>query len=388
MNPGIVIKQATINDAIKKEPYRSDLLIVDGKIKRLAPILNGKEINDANIIDGEGLFVYPGFVEAHCHIGMDGYGLGVNEVDFNELTDSITPQLSAIDAINPRDPTFRMALESGVTCVATGPGSSNVLGGVFIAIKTVGSRIDDMVIKKDVAMKCSFGENPKKCYREKDNFSRMSTASKIRTMLEKTKDYARRKEAARDDILSAPEYDEKLEALIPVIMGKLPLKAHAHRADDIFTAIRIAKEFNLKLAIDHCTDGSLIAKELAQEGYPLAVGPSMGHPSKPELVNASFTTPGILVNAGCKVSIITDSPVVQQHYLALCAGLAIKSGMSEFDALKAITINAAAHIGLEDRIGSIEEGKDADLVITNGSPFKSDTVINTVIVDGVIQFRQ
>ena len=241
-----------------------------------------------------------------------------------------------------------------------------------------------MVVKKAVAMKCAFGENPKRCYKEKDNYSRMTTASKLRIMLEKTKEYLQRKEAAGDDILKCPSYDPKLEAMIPVVLGEMPLKAHAHRADDIFTAIRIAREYGLGLAIDHCTEGALIAEELAAEGYPVAVGPSFGHAGKVELRNKSFETPGILAKAGCQVSIITDSPVIQQQYLPLCAGLAVKHGMDAFLALQAITIHAAAHIGLEDRIGSLEEGKDADVVIADGDPLVSDTVIEKVFVDGVL----
>lgn len=384
MEQMILIKQGMVHDAVHEEAYQADILIADGKIKKIAPVLDGKIVNDAMVIDASGKQIYPGFVEAHCHLGLDGYGVGFEGQDYNEATDSLTPQLSAIDGINPQDPTFSMALKAGVTCVATGPGSSNVLGGTFCAIKTVGKRVDDMVVKKAVAMKCAFGENPKRCYKEKDNYSRMTTASKLRIMLEKTKEYLQRKEAAGDDILKCPSYDPKLEAMIPVVLGEMPLKAHAHRADDIFTAIRIAREFGLGLAIDHCTEGALIAEELAAEGYPVAVGPSFGHAGKVELRNKSFETPGILAKAGCQVSIITDSPVIQQQYLPLCAGLAVKHGMDAFLALQAITIHAAAHIGLEDRIGSLEEGKDADVVIADGDPLVSDTVIEKVFVDGVL----
>lgn len=382
MEQMILIKQGTIHDSVHEEAYQADILIADGKIKKIAPILEGKIINEAKIIDASGKHVYPGFVEAHCHIGLDGYGIGFEGQDYNELTDSLTPQLSAIDGINPQDPTFAMALEAGVTCVATGPGSSNVLGGTFTALKTIGNRVDNMVVKKAIAMKCAFGENPKRCYKEKDNYSRMSTASKLRIMLEKTKEYMEKREAAGEDIVKRPAYDPKLEAMIPVIKGELPLKAHAHRADDIFTAIRIAREYGLKLTIDHCTEGALIASDLAKEGYPVAVGPSLGHASKFELRNKSFETPGILAKAGCQVSIITDSPVIQQQYLPLCAGLAVKNGMDEFAALQAITINAARHIGIEDRVGSLEEGKDADIVIANGNPLISDTAIEKVLLDG------
>lgn len=387
MKDMLIIKQGTIHDAVEREPYVADILVEDGKITKIAPVLEGKIINEAQILDATGLQVYPGFVEAHCHLGLDGYAIGFEGADYNEMTDSLTPQLSAIDGLNPQDESIRLAMEGGVTCVAAGPGSSNVLGGAFTVYKTVGKRIDDMVIKEKAAMKCAFGENPKRCYKDKDNYSRMSTASKLRIMLEKTKEYLKRKEAAGDDVLKMPAYDPKLEALIPVIKGELPLKAHAHQANDIYTAIRIAREFQVGLAIDHCTDGSLIAEDLAKEGYPVAVGPSLGHATKFELKNKSFQTPGDLARAGCQVSIITDSPVIPQQYLALCAGLAVNSGMDEFDALKAITINAAKHIGVADRVGSLEVGKDADFVMAEGDPMVSDTKIKYVLIDGKVTYE-
>lgn len=387
MKEMLLIKQGTIYDAVHEEPYVEDILVEKGQIKQIAPVLEGKIINEAKILDASGLNVYPGFVEAHCHLGLDGYAIGFEGADYNEMTDSLTPQLSAIDGLNPQDESIRLALEGGVTCVAAGPGSSNVLGGTFTAYKTTGKRIDDMVIKKKVAMKCAFGENPKRCYKDKDNYSRMSTASKLRIMLDKTIEYKKKKEAAGDDVLKQPAYDPKLEALIPVIEGELPLKAHAHQANDIYTAIRIAREYHLGLAIDHCTDGALIADDLAKEGFPVAVGPSLGHATKFELKNKSFTTPGILAKAGCQVSIITDSPVIPQEYLSLCAGLAVKDGMSQFDALKAITINAAKHIGVSDRVGSIEIGKDGDFVIAERNPMVSDTKLSYVIIDGIIRYQ-
>ena len=231
-------------------------------------------------------------------------------------------------------------------------------------------------------MKCAFGENPKFCYKEKDNASRMSTAAKLRAMFNKTKAYIAKKEAAGDDVSKLPAFDEKLEALIPVVNREIPLKAHAHRADDMFTALRIAREMNLRITLEHCTDGHLIANYLAKENVPLAVGPSLTNATKVELKNKSFETPGILDKAGCQVSIITDAPVVPQQYLALCAGLAVKSGMDKFAALKGITLNPARHLGVEDRVGSLEAGKDADIVIADGDPFELDTNILMVYIDG------
>lgn len=381
----LVIKQGMIYDAVHEEPYIADILVEGGKIVKIAPVLEGRIINEAEVLDASGLSVYPGFVEAHCHLGLDGYGIGFEGADYNETTDSLTPQLSAIDGLNPQDESIRLAMEGGITCVAAGPGSSNVLGGTFAVYKTCGKRIDDMVIKKKAAMKCAFGENPKLCYKDRDNYSRMTTASKLRIMFERTREYLARKEAAGDNVLKQPPYDPKLEALIPVLEGRIPLKAHAHQANDIYTAIRIAKEYHLGLTIDHCTDGALMADDLAIEGFSIAVGPTLGHATKYELKNKSFTTPGILAKAGCQVSIITDSPVIPQQYLPLCAGLAVKDGMDEFEALKAITIHAARHIGVSDRVGSIEQGKDADFVLCEGNPMVSDTKLNYVIIDGKIR---
>lgn len=370
----------TIHDGVRRDPYRADILIENGKIKAIGENLSMPE--GTKIIDAEGLFVYPGFVEAHCHLGLDGYGIGYEGQDYNEMNDITAPQLRAVDSFNPLDPSVKEAARAGVTTVMTGPGSANVLGGTFIAVKTRGCRVERMLVKDPAAMKCAFGENPKRCYRDKNNSARMSTAAKLREMLFKARDYMERKEAAGDDVLRRPAFDMKLEALIPVLKKEIPLKAHAHQADDIFTAIRIAREFDVKLTLEHCTEGHLVAQELAKEPYPMAVGPSLTHASKFELRNKTFETPGILAAAGCQVSIITDSPVIPQQYLPLCAGLAVKAGMDEFEALKAITIHPARHIGIEDRVGSLEVGKDGDVVIADGSPLLSETRILKVLIEG------
>lgn len=403
MSRYLVIKQGIIHNAIEEEPFVADILVEDGRIKKIAPVLEGKVINEADVIDATGIDIYPGFVEAHCHIGLDGYAIGFEGQDYNELNDPITPQLSAIDGINPQDETFKMAREGGVTCVSTGPGSSNIIGGTFCVMKTYGKRVDDMIVKERAAMKIAFGENPKRCYKDKAVYSRMTVAAKLREMLTKAKVYAAKCEDAgcadgiahvnlseldAETLKKLPAYDEKLEALLPVIRREIPLKAHAHRADDIYTAIRIAREFDLDLRIDHTTDGALIADDLAKEGFPVAVGPSFGHATKYELKNKGFETPGILANAGCQVSIITDSPVIEQRYLPLCAGQAIRNGMKEFDALKAITINAAKHAGVAERVGSIEEGKDADFVLLKGTPFSVETRILYTIIDGKIVYQK
>ena len=376
-----LIRGGLVHDAVHRDACKADILLADGKIAAIGTDLTAPA--DAAVFDADGLEVYPGFVDAHTHIGLDGYGIGYEGCDYNEMNDIWTPQLRAIDGINPRDPSLADARRAGVTCVCTGPGSANVLGGTFLAMKTVGDRVDKMVVRDPVAMKCAFGENPKHCYRDKCDSTRMSTAAFLRGALMQARDYGARKQAANGDITKMPAYNQKLEALLPVLAREIPLKAHAHQANDIFTALRIAREFNLRLTLEHVTEGHLIADELAGEkDVPMAVGPSLTFASKFELQNKSWSTPAVLTAAGCHVSIITDSSVIPQQYLPLCAGMAIKAGMDPFDALKAITINPAEHIGVADRVGSLEVGKDADLVITAGSPFEVLTEVKAVFIDG------
>ncbi|WP_417348962.1 amidohydrolase [Gemmiger sp.] len=376
-----LIRGGLIHDAVHRGAYIADILLAGGKIAGIGTDLTAPE--DAEIFDADGLDVYPGFVDAHTHIGLDGYGIGYEGCDYNEMNDIWTPQLRAIDGINPRDPSLAIARKAGVTCVCTGPGSANVLGGTFLAMKTVGDRINNMIVKDPVAMKCAFGENPKRCYRDKCDSTRMSTAAFLRGALMQAKDYGARKQAANGDVTKMPAYNQKLEALLPVLSGEIPLKAHAHQANDIFTALRIAHEFGLRITLEHVTEGHLIVDELAKEkDVPMAVGPSLTHASKFELQNKSWATPGVLAKAGCHVSIITDNSVIPQQYLPLCAGMAVKAGMDEFDALKAITINPAEHIGVADRVGTLEVGKDADVVITNGCPFEVMTEVKAVFIDG------
>ena len=376
-----LIRGGLIHDAVHRDACKADILLADGKIAAIGTDLTAPA--DAAVFDADGLEVYPGFVDAHTHIGLDGYGIGYEGCDYNEMNDIWTPQLRAIDGINPRDPSLADARRAGVTCVCTGPGSANVLGGTFLAMKTVGDRVDKMVVRDPVAMKCAFGENPKRCYRDKCDSTRMSTAAFLRGALMQARDYGARKQAANGDITKMPAYNQKLEALLPVLAREIPLKAHAHQANDIFTALRIAREFNLRLTLEHVTEGHLIVDELAGEkDVPMAVGPSLTFASKFELQNKSWSTPAVLTAAGCHVSIITDSSVIPQQYLPLCAGMAIKAGMDPFDALKAITLNPAEHIGVADRVGSLEVGKDADLVITAGSPFEVLTEVKAVFIDG------
>ena len=377
----MIIKNAVIHDAIHEGPYFGDILVKNGKLASVGIVAG----TDGEVLDASGLHAWPGFIDAHSHIGLDAYGGPTgNTYDFNEMNDICCPELRGLDSYYAMDAAIPMALAGGVTTVAAGPGSANVLGGTFLAVKMVGKTVEEAMIRPSVAMKCAFGENPKRCYKDKSISARMTTAAKLRQMLFEANDYMLRKEYAGDDVSKLPKFDMKMEALIPVLKREIPLKAHAHRSDDIMTAIRIAKEFGLRLTLEHCTEGHLIVDELKAANVPVAVGPGLSSPSKLELLNLSWTTPGILASAGIQVSIITDAPVVPQQYLPLCAGEAVKAGMDPFLALQAITINAARHIGVEDRVGSLEEGKDADIVLADGNPLVSDTSIKYVIVDGKI----
>ena len=380
----LLIKNAYIKTMAGADLENGCILIDGEKIVAVAAELTAPE--GAEVIDAEGRLVTPGCVDAHCHIGLDNEAHGWEGRDYNEIVDPITPQMRAIDSINPMDEAFGNALQGGVTSACTGPGSANVVGGTFVAIKLSGKRVDKMIIKDPVAMKCAFGENPKRCYGQGSKrapMTRMGTAALLRELLFKAKRYMEDKENGKN-----PGFDMKLEAMIPVLKGEIPLKAHAHRADDILTSIRIAKEFGVGITLDHCTDGALIADELAEEGRWAFVGPSLGNKSKIELANKSFTTPAVLHEAGVPVCIITDAPVIPLQYLPMCAGLAVNAGLDEETAWKAITIHPATAIGISDRVGSLEAGKDADIVIWTANPLKTvGGEAYTTIVNGKIVYQ-
>ena len=361
----LLIQNGHIKTMAGPEIQNGSILIGDdGKIIAVGEGITAPE--GCAVLDAQGRLVTPGLVEAHCHIGLHNEAVGWEGMDYNEGVDPITPQMRAIDSIYPMDEAFEHARKGGVTTCCTGPGSANVIGGTFVAIKTAGKRVDDMIVKDPIAMKCAFGENPKRFYGQqgkKAPKTRMGTAALLRETLFKAKNYMEEKDSGKE-----PKFDMKLEAMLPLMRGQIPLKAHAHRSDDIFTAIRIAKEFGLGLTLDHCTDGACIAGELAGEGYPAFVGPSLGSKTKIEVNQKGFDTPGILHKAGLKVSIITDAPVIPQQYLAMCAGQAVRAGLPMEEGWRAITINPAESIGIADRVGSLEPGKDGDVVIWNADP--------------------
>lgn len=362
------------------------VLIEQGKIKEV-----GSDVvipGGAEIIDASGKIVMPGFIDAHCHVGILEETYRVEGNDLNEMSDPVTPHLRAIDAINPDDLGFADALEGGITTVVTGPGSGNVIGGVNLAMKTAGKVIDRMIIKNPIGLKVAFGENPKRVYggNKKAPMTRMATAALLRENLVKAQNYMRKLQSAEKDTDKVPDRDLRMEALVEVLRGNIPLRAHAHRADDIMTAIRIAEEFNLKIIIEHCTEGFKIADELAQRNIPAIVGPTLSNRAKVELQYRTHENPGILARAGVKVAMMTDHPVIPINYLYLEAALAVKAGMDETEALRSVTINAAEIIGLADRIGSLETGKDADLIILDGPPLEIKSRVEMVIVDGKVAF--
>ena len=375
----LLIQNGTVFTMETNEEIHADVLIDQGKIVLIAKNITPTE--QMETIDAGGLRIYPGFIDAHSHIGIS-QEKKTNQVDeSNEGTNPITPCIRAIDAINPMDSAFHNALAAGITGVMTGPGSSNPIGGQFAFIKTNGRRIDDMVILAPSAIKIAFGENPMTNYGTNGNIpsTRMGIASLIREEFTLAKQYFSSNNKTRGTF--------GMECYRQLFEGKIPLKAHVHRADDIFTAIRIADEFGLGLTLDHCTEGHLIADEIAESGYPAIVGPSLASRNKNEVSLLDFKTPGILQKAGVLVALTTDHPVSRIQYLPLCAGLAVKEGMSEWGALRAITIDAARICRVDHRVGSLKEGKDADIVIYDGNPLEIASSVKYTIVNGEIAWQ-
>ena len=370
----MLFKNATIY-TMEQDPFVGDFKIDKGVFTQIGRNLTANEGEDVQ--DLNGLYVFPGLVESHCHLGMEETAIRFEGDDVNEITDPITPNMRGIDGCNPMDETIESALKGGVTTVAAGPGSANVIGGTFFAYKTVGNCIDEMSIQNPLAMKAAFGENPKRCYQGKKIDTRMQISALLRETLEKTKEYMKKKELGKD-----VAYDQKLEAMIPVVKREIPLKCHCHRADDILTVIRIAKEYDIKVTLDHVTDARCIIPQIKESGFPCICGPALTHKSKFELANMSFETPNELYKAGILFSIITDSPVVPQQYLSLSAALAAKAGLPEYEAIKAITINPAKILKLDNRVGSIKAGKDADFIICTKNILDTQNEIQSVYING------
>lgn len=362
-------------------PIPDGFIRFDKTILNLGPMQSYTPRPDEEIYDAQGGWVLPGLVDIHTHLGLFGDGVGFEGEDCNEVGDPVTPQLRVIDGINPGDPTMQESLEAGVTAVVVAPGSANPVGGQIAAIRTCGRRIDDMIIREPLGIKFALGENPKTCYHERDEtpVTRMATAAMIRQALYEARAYGEKKQAAQDNPeLDPPDFDLKHEALLPLLRGEIQAHFHAHRLDDIFTAIRIAKEFSLNYVIVHGTEGYLAADILAAEGARVVTGPNLLDRCKPELKQMSFAGPGKLTEAGVLCSICTDHPETPLKYLPICAAVAMKSGLSHADAIAAITIKPARIAGLDGKIGSLEPGKEADLAVFDGDPLDVKSEVRAV----------
>jgi imidazolonepropionase-like amidohydrolase len=367
------------------------VLVDGGKIVKV-----GKRIKvpaDAEVIDVSGKVVMPGLVEAHCHIGISEEKIGWAGSDGNEATDPATPHMRALDGIkaNADEGGLEAALKAGITTVQILPGSANVIGGTGVVVKTAPKVvIDEMVVREPSGMKIAFGENPRRVYGQglkRMPSTRMGVAGVLREWLQKAKGYMEKRERLKDDPEKRPEVDLKLEALVPVIKGEIPLRAHAHRADDIATAVRIAEEFGVEISWEHATEGHRIAEWIAEKGVPAVWGPSLGSRGKWEMRELGFDTPRILYEAGVKLAIQTDATGSNIRHLPIAAGMAVKHGLPYEEALRAITINPAEILGVADRVGSIEKGKDADLRILDGDPLELRTKVEMVLIDGEIVYR-
>lgn len=371
--------------------FVGDVAIENGKIVAVGQSLS---YSDAEVRDVTGMTVMPGIVDPHCHIGMWEDAMGFEGADGNECTNPITPELRAIDAINPYDRCFEEAVAGGVTTCVTGPGSANVIGGQFVAIKTYGDSVDDMVLRFPVAVKAAFGENPKRVYNGKNQTpsTRMATAALMRKALIEAQEYNEKLEKGKADPEKMPERNLGKEILARVIRRELPMKIHAHRADDILTAIRICREFKLRYTLDHCTEGYLITDKLkealGEDCEGIIVGPLLTDRSKIELKNLSFKAPKVLEQAGIEYAMMTDHPVTPEQYLPICTAVAVREGASEEGALKAITINAAKITGIADRVGSIEVGKDADIAVFSGHPFDFRSRCVLTLVNGKVAHEE
>ena len=338
------------------------------------------------VLDAAGGHILPGLVDAHCHLGMCGDGLGFEAEDDNESTDPCTPHLRALDGLNPLDRCFREAREAGVTTVLTGPGSGNPINGQGLAVKTIGRWAEEMVVLEPASLKLALGENPKTVYHERKEtpMTRMGTAAIIRAQFSKALEYLdKQNKADAEEDTDPPDFDPKLEALLPALRGEVPVHIHAHRADDIATAVRLAREFGLKLVVVHGTEAHLLPELLAGEHIPVITGPILTDRSKPELANSTSANPALLAKAGVEIAICTDHPVIPIQHLTLCAAVAARSGLEPEEALKAITLNGARLAGVDHRVGSLTPGKDADVVVTSGHPLDWMSRVEHVFIDGV-----
>lgn len=387
----LVIKNALLFTMAKENNVLGSIVVKDGKILEVGSKVDLSKFPNAEVIDAKGLIVTPGLVDPHCHIGIMEEGIQFEGNDTNEMSGPIYPELRGIDSIYPKDMSFEYTYKAGITSVNTGPGSANVIGGTFTAIKTYGDTVDEMIIKEETAMKMALGENPKRVYGTggKNPGTRMASAALMREWLFKAKDYHKKYNAFvnKEKDAKEPPFDMKLHSLMRVFDGMI-VKIHAHRADDIMTAIRIAKEFDLNATVDHATEAYLIPKQVKESGTKLIIGPTLGMASKYELVNKSFKSAKVLEDNEIDFAIMTDHPIITLDTTLVQAALFVKEGCSEKTALEALTITSAELNGIEDRVGSLEVGKDADIVIWDGPIFDIMTRTEVVIIDGKVVHKK
>jgi imidazolonepropionase-like amidohydrolase len=371
----------TITDGV----IEGGILLVDGsKIKAVGK--NAAIPGGCKVFDARGRVILPGFVEAHCHVGNFNEAQGIMGFDGNEMTDPVTAHLRALDSVYPHDLGFEDARSGGISTLCVLPGSANVIGGTGVVLKARRvNDVSDMVISRYGGLKIAFGENPKGTYghqQKKAPLTRMGVAGVFRKALVGALNYADKKKLAEKDPEKIPDRDLDKETLLAVLEGKMPLRAHAHRSDDILTAIRLAKEFGISISIEHCTEGHLVARELKRAKVPVLVGPSIVSRYKMEVKERTFKTAGILEKAGIKVAIMTDAPILPIQYLPVAAGLAQRAGMTPEGALRGITLTPAEILGVEDRVGSLTAGKDADFSIWDGHPFDTRSHLLEFYIDG------
>ena len=361
------------------------VLVENGKI-----VAVGRDVavpSGIRVIDAAGSWVLPGFIEAHGHVGVSEEAQGWAGQDTNETTGPVMAQVRALDAINPADLGFRDAISGGVLAVNVNPGSGNPIGGQTVALKCWGRTVDEMVLREPSGVKSALGENPKRVYgeRKKTPSTRLGTAAVIRGAFVDAANYLQRLDAEQrkpEGERRPVDRDLQLEALGRVLRREIPWRQHCHRADDIATALRIAEEFGYDLVIDHGTEAHLLADIIAARGIPVIIGPLFTSRSKVELRNRSLANPGRLARAGVTIAITTDHPVVPINFLAYQAALSVKEGLDRDVALQALTINPARILGIDGRLGSIEAGKDADLVIWSGDPLNVLSRVERALIDG------
>jgi imidazolonepropionase-like amidohydrolase len=392
---------------VTSEPIKNGFILIDdnGKIKELG--LKKDLPKNVEILDFSDFTAMPGIIDSHCHASVFEESIGMGLGDGNESTNPVTPEIRVLDAINPGDKGLRRAIAGGMTTICVAPGSGNVVGGQMTTIKTHGTIVDDMVIQENSGMKCAFGENPKRLYGGKNvtPSTRMGSLGLFRQLMIETQnymykwaDYKKKLKQFKEDIKeydkkkekkgkkpvepTKPDKNIKYEAMIPVFEKKVPLRAHAHQANDIIAAVRLAKEFDVNIAIDHCSEGYMILDFLVKNKIPAVIGPTMSYKSKIETRNKTWRSIGILHDAGILAALTSDHPVTHCQYQMIYGILSHREGLSRQGTFEVLTINGAKILGLEDRIGSLEPGKDADIVLFNGDPLDARSKVMKVFIDG------